>query len=166
MNGARESGRRVQCVNNLRQFGVALTAYHDDHGAFPVGNSAPTNYPYSYVGGWWGFQAHLLPYLEAKNVGDLCNFSYQGDCFSWIGQQPQGMNPAVMIPPCSKCPDDPLKDEVYDCGFFGNYGCTNYLGVMGTSSNRERRHPPSRRPQQRHQSKPGHGRGLAHDHHG
>ncbi len=42
VNSARESGRRVQCLNNLKQFGLALHAYHNDYGSFPIGNFAPT----------------------------------------------------------------------------------------------------------------------------
>ena len=134
VNGAREAGRRVQCLNNLKQFGLALNAFHTDFNTFPVGNSAPANPPYSYSGGWWAFQARLMPYLDSKNIYNLCNFSYQGDCFDWIAIQPPGMNPCVMIPSTSKCSDDPLRDQVWIDPVFGSYGCSNYLGVMGTSS--------------------------------
>ena len=38
VSGVREAGRRVQCLNNLKQFGVALNAFHTDFETFPVGN--------------------------------------------------------------------------------------------------------------------------------
>ena len=44
-----------------------------------------------------GLPCQLLPYLESKNIYNLCNFSYPGDCFDWIAIQPPGKNPAVMI---------------------------------------------------------------------
>lgn len=125
ISAAREAGRRMQCQNNLKQYGLALHEFHDDFGSFPVGNV--TNK-------WWGFQARLLPYLEAKYVYKLFNFSYQGSCFDWIRIQPKTMNPAVMILPHDRCPDDPMIERVYHDAFYGDYGCTNYLGVMGTSS--------------------------------
>ena len=131
VNSARESGRRVQCLNNLKQFGVALHAFHAENQPFPIGHMAPK--PGTYIGGWWAFQAKLLPYLEYKDVYALCNFSYSGDCFDWIAIQPKGKNPCVMIMSCAKCPDDPLRDEIYHDPIFGDYGCTNYLGVMGSS---------------------------------
>ena len=133
VNGVREAGRRIQCLNNLKQYGLALQEFHGDFGAFPVGNVAPRNPPFDYTGGWWAFHARLLPYLEAKDIFNLCNFTYQAPCWLWMKLQPQGMDPAVMILSQSKCPDDPLKDAIYPDPDFGSFGCTNYLGVMGTT---------------------------------
>ena len=36
VQAARESGRRMQCANNLRQIGIALNAYHEAYGHFPT----------------------------------------------------------------------------------------------------------------------------------
>ena len=83
VNAAREAGRRMQCLNNLKQYGLALHAFHTT--STPSrSETSHRNPPYSYAGGWWAFQARLLPYLESKDIYDLCNFSYQGDCFDWI----------------------------------------------------------------------------------
>jgi len=44
LNSARERGHRAVCISNLRQIGVAATAYTDDWGRYPVivdPNSAP-----------------------------------------------------------------------------------------------------------------------------
>jgi prepilin-type N-terminal cleavage/methylation domain-containing protein len=38
VQAARESSRRIQCANNLRQIGIALNAYVDRAGAFPAGS--------------------------------------------------------------------------------------------------------------------------------
>jgi prepilin-type N-terminal cleavage/methylation domain-containing protein len=132
IQAAREAGRRTQCLNNLKQCGLGLLAYHASLNKFPVGNVAPS--PHNSAGGWWGFQARILPFLESRNIYDLCNFTYQGSCFDWVVlQQSRKRSPATMILDYYKCPDDPLRNEIYHDPAFGDYGCTDYLGVMGTS---------------------------------
>ena len=37
VQAAREAGRRAQCVNNLKQLGLAVLNYHDIWGRFPYG---------------------------------------------------------------------------------------------------------------------------------
>ena len=37
IQAAREAARRTQCANNLRQLGVAATAYETTHGVLPPG---------------------------------------------------------------------------------------------------------------------------------
>ncbi|QDV36096.1 DUF1559 family PulG-like putative transporter [Tautonia plasticadhaerens] len=68
---ARESSRRAQCSNNLRQIGLALHNYEAALRAYPFG-----------VGGWapagreprWSAHSQLLPYLEQPALFDALNF--------------------------------------------------------------------------------------------
>ena len=59
VQAAREAARRMQCSNNLKQFGLACQTYHDAYKSFP---SAKLNRG----GAWDTFSAHivLLPYME------------------------------------------------------------------------------------------------------
>jgi prepilin-type N-terminal cleavage/methylation domain-containing protein len=133
IQAAREAGRRSTCQNNLKQHGLGLLLYYDENKAFPVGNTAPLED--GNTGGWWGFQSRILPFLESKNVYKLCNYNYQGSCFDWIGSQQTstGMRLGTMIMAYHKCPDDPLTNPpaIYKDASAGDYGCTNYLGVIG-----------------------------------
>ena len=137
VQSARETGRRMTCLNNLKQWGLALNAYHDTYGAFPVGNVEPPNYytSISPTGGWWGFQARLLPYLEATNISKLLErgYSSRNDCFDYIASLPVNNNPAVMILPCDKCPDDRQAGAIYVDSDGSKWACGNYLGVDGSA---------------------------------
>lgn len=64
---ARESARRTQCFNNLKQYGVATQNFHQTYNRLPPywSQSNLTKFP---DGGWL---LHLLPYLEEKNSYDI-----------------------------------------------------------------------------------------------
>jgi prepilin-type N-terminal cleavage/methylation domain-containing protein len=63
IHAAREAARRSQCVNNLKQIGLALNMYHDSHGRYPLGRNSTNQRGIS-----WSFE--LLPYLEQRAVYD------------------------------------------------------------------------------------------------
>jgi prepilin-type N-terminal cleavage/methylation domain-containing protein/prepilin-type processing-associated H-X9-DG protein len=64
VQAAREAARRTQCVNNLKQLGLALQNYHDTLGRFPPGyveDKTATNE-------CWGWGAMILPYVEQSGL--------------------------------------------------------------------------------------------------
>jgi prepilin-type N-terminal cleavage/methylation domain-containing protein/prepilin-type processing-associated H-X9-DG protein len=69
----REAANRLQCVNNLKQIGLACHNYHDVRGSFPPGYSATASYPDTAPG--WGWGAYLLPYLEQDNLYRQIDFN-------------------------------------------------------------------------------------------
>lgn len=103
VQAARESARRTQCRNNLKQLGLALHNYHDSHLTFPPGYvyreplPAPPNRfrnpqiadedMYIFDGGLflppvppsndpgWGWITALLPYLEQSPLYNKLNIN-------------------------------------------------------------------------------------------
>ncbi len=131
----RDAAARTQCVNNLKQMGLALHGYHDVYGALPQGqvpwaNPGVTTPPYE---GSWSWQAQILPYIEQENVYRMAK-AFAGPAwpnyYSWN-------NPAAAVKmKIYTCPADSRGPVSYP-----NWGApsvdqalTGYLGVSGTTS--------------------------------
>ncbi len=87
VQAAREAARRMLCVNNLKQMGIALHNYESSIGSFPSGeisvlsnpnwtipvgncNAAPAE-----LGPGWGLFALTFPYLEQQALANALNFN-------------------------------------------------------------------------------------------
>lgn len=77
VQAAREAARRSQCVNNLRQIGIAAHSYHSAIGAFPSGHSSSADGGTVDYGPGWGWATMLLPNLEQPALFNSVNFSQQ-----------------------------------------------------------------------------------------
>ena len=77
VQAARESARRAQCTNNLKQIGLGLHNYHASVGSFPVGFLYPTGPvpPTTSVLQYrWSALAQMAPYLEQAGLYNALNF--------------------------------------------------------------------------------------------
>ncbi len=85
VNAARAAARRITCVNQLRQIGLANANYESAARRFP-----PSWAPVTADGVTDGFstQALLLPYLEERAIGEAINYDLPyGDAAQVIGDR-------------------------------------------------------------------------------
>jgi prepilin-type N-terminal cleavage/methylation domain-containing protein/prepilin-type processing-associated H-X9-DG protein len=111
VQAAREAARRAQCVNNLKQLGLALHNYASVNSeAFPWAQG-PGNY-----NGWSG-QVMLLPYFEQQAVYNTTNFANNGMAM-WNGNP---SNTTMMRVSLSvlQCPSD--VDRLTNAETHSNY---------------------------------------------
>jgi prepilin-type N-terminal cleavage/methylation domain-containing protein len=75
VQSAREAARRAQCVNNLKQVGLALHTYEKTHKVFPPGYVSNFDAGGNDTGPGWGWAAMLLPQFEQTPVFSAINFT-------------------------------------------------------------------------------------------
>lgn len=120
---ARESARRAQCRNNLKQIGLALHNYHENHRCFPIGNVPGT---------FFTFQSMILPQLDQTPLYDRINFNFAGNCFDWKATLPPNNDPGAVPVAVFGCPSDPnAGTKTFTAS--GVHVPTDYLGVSGTT---------------------------------
>jgi prepilin-type N-terminal cleavage/methylation domain-containing protein/prepilin-type processing-associated H-X9-DG protein len=96
----REAAARTQCINNLKQLGIAMHAFADANGhAFPPSHTTSASLPpYSTQKHHWC--PYVMPYFDQGNVMNNYDFTKDFD---------KGGNPAIIITlvPIFVCPSAP-----------------------------------------------------------
>ncbi|WP_435016401.1 DUF1559 domain-containing protein [Tundrisphaera sp. TA3] len=75
VQAAREAARRTQCVNNLKQIGLAMHNYHSTNDGFPMG--ASLNRGGAATWNNWSAQAMMLNFIEQGPLYSSINFSWE-----------------------------------------------------------------------------------------
>jgi prepilin-type N-terminal cleavage/methylation domain-containing protein/prepilin-type processing-associated H-X9-DG protein len=124
----REAAARTQCVNNLKQLGLATHGYHDANKKMPS-NRTPNTYGYDINGSSWSWLSRILPYVEQGPLytqGNLANFPTFASNLTVYGTQ-------ITVFQCPS--DDSSKVARTDRANTGGYACgsTNYRGVSGSN---------------------------------
>ena len=122
---ARESARRTQCKNNLKQLGLALHNYHDSFTTFPPFHIRTTDTTAAIPNntGWRGYSAMsmLLPYIDQAPLYNQINTNCEWDNAS-------NTNARRTKIAGFRCPSDsPFPGSA-------DVGNTNYAGAEGPST--------------------------------
>jgi prepilin-type N-terminal cleavage/methylation domain-containing protein/prepilin-type processing-associated H-X9-DG protein len=90
VQSAREAARRIQCVNNMKQIGLAFANYESAQGIFPLGavsgSTSPANSGWgqennSNIISWVGI---TLPYFEQGVIANTINFSLKESAANYL----------------------------------------------------------------------------------
>jgi prepilin-type N-terminal cleavage/methylation domain-containing protein/prepilin-type processing-associated H-X9-DG protein len=133
----REAAARIQCTNNMKQWGLACHNYHDARGEFPYARATTRSgsnwiqggYTVGYyivvpassdtVGSWL---TRALPYIEQENMlRPIEAVTSTGQLGTAFGNM---LNTKVKI---MTCPSDALASRAHS----GGAAVTTYLGVTG-----------------------------------
>jgi prepilin-type N-terminal cleavage/methylation domain-containing protein/prepilin-type processing-associated H-X9-DG protein len=132
VQAAREAARRAQCVNNLKQLGIACHNYHDTLGCFPFGSIIAPNNNYWVINGLtynahyrYSSLAELTPFLEQTTLANALNFQVPVYNLNGIGM-PQNTSIYVMQISVFLCPSDSVP------GTLQGYGPSNYFACAGS----------------------------------
>ncbi|HEX4413023.1 MAG TPA: DUF1559 domain-containing protein [Lacipirellulaceae bacterium] len=132
IQSAREASRRTQCLNNLKQLGIALQNYAAAEKHFPPGSVAkpylvqPTH-PQTFYR--WSTLAHLLPYMENQSVRDALDLTLPlympGAGYPIADKNKAGV--AQVLPEflCASDVGQPVKAD---------WGPTNYVACAGSGT--------------------------------
>jgi prepilin-type N-terminal cleavage/methylation domain-containing protein/prepilin-type processing-associated H-X9-DG protein len=75
VQSAREAARRSQCINNMKQIGLALANYESATGAYPASYGSQADLTNSWeTWGAWSPQSLMLPYMEQVQIYNAINF--------------------------------------------------------------------------------------------
>jgi len=125
VQAAREAARRAQCVNNLKQLGLAAANYESSYGTYPIGSHFQYDPVYGcYVESQSAFVS-MLGQLEQQSLFNAVNFSRNIYVAANGTVYATGLNALW-------CPSDPQITRTFNA-YIGADQATGYQNIRYTS---------------------------------
>jgi prepilin-type N-terminal cleavage/methylation domain-containing protein/prepilin-type processing-associated H-X9-DG protein len=138
VQAAREAARRAQCVNNMKQIGLALHNYHQVNDCFPPGILMARNSSGALVGNVdFSAQARMLGSMEQQVLYNAANFSV--GCYNDTGAElinsttTRTRISSFLCPSCAPPSFDLFAGASNDPAGSPTAPGNNYLGSIGSS---------------------------------
>jgi prepilin-type N-terminal cleavage/methylation domain-containing protein len=117
VQSVREAARRAECMNNVRQIGMAFHNYESQYEFFPTGNTG---------GHTWA--AHTLPFIELGNIEVLYDRNY-----AWNSPKNQAAIKTQI--PVFICPSNPnLRNTLDEIGGGKTAATCDYAAITGVAA--------------------------------
>jgi prepilin-type processing-associated H-X9-DG protein/prepilin-type N-terminal cleavage/methylation domain-containing protein len=126
----RAAAAKSQCQNQLRQLVLATHHFHEQYGRFPPGrnihvwNVTPASELPALT---WA--AHLLPFIEHKQIWDEIKPAYQQSIL--IHNNPPHVNLSTVVKTFVCSSDNRISNKVIATAYEYEVACMSYLGVSG-----------------------------------
>jgi type II secretory pathway pseudopilin PulG len=134
---ARESARRTQCKNNLKQLGLALHYYHDSYTCLPIGHQYRGGFDGNLTdqdgGPAFGWGWALLPYFDQAPLFNQFNSNQQlaETAETSPGSGISNVELATSILEGVSCPSDPKPSQFND-GAIPDSATCSYQGASSS----------------------------------
>jgi prepilin-type N-terminal cleavage/methylation domain-containing protein/prepilin-type processing-associated H-X9-DG protein len=130
VQAAREAARRMQCVNNLKQLGLAMNNYESTNGTLPP--QMALTFTTTGAVGWkstWSASSRVMPYLEQGSLYNAINYTNKVSDVSNATAVAQQIKTFI-------CPSE-VNQQAYvgtnaTTGVTTMYGISNYGWNVGT----------------------------------
>jgi prepilin-type N-terminal cleavage/methylation domain-containing protein/prepilin-type processing-associated H-X9-DG protein len=135
VQAAREAARRAQCVNNLKQMGLAMHNYHTANNSFPPGAAAsftPFN-PNCVAWMGWSAQAMMFGYMEQSALYNAINFMVdpmQSNGGNGMSDTARYAKVAMFL-----CPSDGNAGKTFLNNYYASTGTTTYTSNTVSNGN-------------------------------
>ncbi len=154
IGAARETARRLQCTNNLKQIGLAVVNYENTFGVFPPGRMLPdwvkngvaqksytayTGVDQTNPNEWTGFHSvhlRILPYMEQAQIYSLINFEKPQVLRMTVSGEPFNVNYRAYAQTAGLflCPSDSNTERITsENNYRYNFGGSTPYGGAETS---------------------------------